>query len=461
MFQPFDTKLPDIRDRDFLLTDFGAVGNGKFNNKEAFQKAIAEAAREGGRVIVPDGLWLTGPIKLLSNVELHLSDNATICSTKSKEEYPLIVTDYEGIRRIRTISPISAEGVENIAITGHGTIDGNGHLWRPVKNFKTTDRQWKALLETCPYVIDGKETLVWCPSQSIYDARYVGEIFPEDPACDAQNLTRASDYYDFYRPVMISLRHCRRVLIDGVVLTNSPAWMLHPYFCEDVTIRNIYLVNPPYAQNGDGIDVDSCKNVHLHHCSFQTGDDAICLKAGKDRAARALKKPCENVHVHDCKVLLSPGSFVIGSEMSRGVKNVLIENCTSIDSNTGVCFKSAIGRGGTVENITFRNLSMYGLKSTAVRLTMDYVHNLMDYNDPVVVSEDPEDIPHFKDIHFEHCTCIGGELGIKLHGLSGRPGTLSDVSFDGCEFETREAFDLKDCTNVTWNGEEINTKEKA
>lgn len=102
---------------------------------------------------------------------------------------------------------------------------------------------------------------------------------------------------------MLSIRHCKKVLIDGVTLINSAAWNVHPYFCTDVTVRNIYLVNPPYAQNGDGIDVDSCKNVHIHHCSFQTGDDAICLKAGKDRAARALKTPCENVHVHDCKVL--------------------------------------------------------------------------------------------------------------------------------------------------------------
>lgn len=452
MFQKFDVAVPSFPDRDFLLTDFGGVGDGKQVNTEAFRAAIEAASSDGGRVVVPDGVWLTGPIQLLSDVNLYLSDNATIVFTKSKEEYPLIVTDYEGISRIRTLSPIHAEGAENIAVTGRGTINGNGRLWRPIKQFKTTERQWRALLEQSPYVIESKEGGVWCPTRSIYDARFAGEVFPGSCETEEASLKKAAPYYDFYRPVMLSLRHCRRVLIDGVTLIDSAAWNVHPYFCTDVTVRNIYLINPPYAQNGDGIDVDSCKNVHIHHCNFQTGDDAICLKAGKDRAARALKTPCENVHVHHCKVLLSPGSFVIGSEMSRGVKNVLIEDCVSIDSNTGVCFKSAIGRGGTVEDIWFRNLEMYNLKGCAVRLTMDYVHNLMDYHDPVVQSDDPEDIPHFKNIHFENCRCIGGQLGVRLHGLSGRPDTLSDIFIDNCCFDTAAQQDFLDCTNVFVDG---------
>ncbi len=453
MFQKFDVAVPVFPDRDFLLTDFGAVGDGKQINTDAFRTAMEAASKEGGRVVVPDGLWLTGPIRLLSNVNLYLEDNATIIFTKSKEEYPLIVTDYEGIRRIRAVSQISAEGAENIAITGRGTINGAGHLWRPVKQFKTTERQWNALLAKSPYVIDSKEGGVWCPTQTVYDARFEGEVFPDTCETEEASLEKASAHYDFYRPVMLSIRHCRKVLIEGVTLTNSAAWNLHPYFCTDVTIRNIYLINPPFAQNGDGIDVDSCKNVHIHHCTFQTGDDAVCLKAGKDRAARALKTPCENVHVHHCKVLMSPGCFVIGSEMSRGVRNVLIENCVSIDSNTGICFKSAIGRGGTVENIHFKNIEMYNLRTGAVRLTMNYVHNLMDYFDPVVQSDDPEDIPHFRNISFENCRCLGGEIGIKIYGLEGHPDTITDVSFENCDFNTKEAIDLRDCTNVTINGQ--------
>lgn len=452
MFQEFEVAVPAFPDRDFLLTDFGGIPGGKHVNTEAFRAAMEAASERGGRIVVPDGVWLTGPIRLLSNVNLFLSDNATIVFTKCKEDYPLFVTDYEGIRRIRAVSQLYAEGAENIAVTGRGTINGNGHLWRPVKQFKTTERQWKALLEQSPFVIESGEGGVWCPTKSIYDARFAGEVFPGDCKTEAADLEKAAPYYDFYRPVMLSIRHCSKVLIDGVTLMNSAAWNVHPYFCTDVTVRNIYVVNPPYAQNGDGLDVDSCKNVHIHHCSFQTGDDAICLKAGKDREARALKTPCENIYVHDCKVLLSPGCFVIGSEMSRGVRNVLIENCTSIDSNTGICFKSAIGRGGVVEDICFRNLELYNLKGCAVRLTMDYVHNLMDYHDPVVQSDDPEDIPHFRSIQFENCRCIGGKLGIMIHGLSGRPDTVTGVEIKNCFFDTTEQLDLKDCSDVSVDG---------
>ena len=130
MFQKFEVTVPSFPDRDFLLTDFGAAGDGKTVNTKAIRDAMEAASKEGGRVVVPNGIWLTGPIQLLSNVNLYLEDNALICFTKSKEEYPLVVTDYEGISRIRTISQINAEGAENIAITGKGTINGNGHLWR-------------------------------------------------------------------------------------------------------------------------------------------------------------------------------------------------------------------------------------------------------------------------------------------------------------------------------------------
>ena len=176
-------------------------------------------------------------------------------------------------------------------------IDGNGHLWRPVKQFKTTERQWAALLKKSPFVIKSKESDVWVPEEAIYNERFRGEVFPNDYATEEEALASIGDAYGFYRPVLLNFKHCNKVLIDGVTFRNSPAWMLHPYFCEDVTVRNITLINPPYAQNGDGIDVDSCKNVHIHHSTFMTGDDAICIKAGKDREARALKKPSENIFI--------------------------------------------------------------------------------------------------------------------------------------------------------------------
>ena len=157
MFQPFSVNIPQISGREFDLRSYGAVGDGRTSNTKAFRKAIEAAAAEGGRVVVPNGIWLTGPIRLLSGVELHLQDNAVVLFDKNPEEYPLVVTDFEGITRIRARSPIYAENAENIAITGNGIINGNGHLWRPVKQFKMTDRQWKELLEKSPYVLETKE----------------------------------------------------------------------------------------------------------------------------------------------------------------------------------------------------------------------------------------------------------------------------------------------------------------
>ena len=159
-------------------------------------------------------------------------------------------------------------------------------------------------------------------------------------------LAAAAPYYDFYRPVMISLRHCKNVLLQGVTFMNSPAWNIHPYFCENLTVEHIQVRNPYYAQNGDGIDVESCTNVHIHHSVFETGDDAICMKSGKNAIARKIQGPCSNVYIHDCLVNEGHGGFVIGSEMSRGVKDILVENCTFVGTDVGVRMKSALGRGG-------------------------------------------------------------------------------------------------------------------
>ncbi len=448
MINEFAVKLPVRREGSFDIRDYGAVAGGKVSNTKSFVKAIEAAAVNGGRVVVPGGIWLTGPIRLLSGVELHLQDNAVLLFDKNKEEYPLIVTDYEGIRRIRTRSPIWAEHAEDIAITGNGVIDGNGHLWRPVKQFKTTERQWNALLAKSPFVIDSKEGGVWVPEERIYQERFRGEVFPGDYETEEAALEAAAGAYDFYRPVLLHFKGCRRVLLQGVTFRNSPAWMLHPYFCEDVTVENITLINPPYAQNGDGIDVDSCKNVHIHHSTFMTGDDAICIKSGKDRQARLLKKPSENIHVHDCTVLQSPSGIVVGSEMSRGVKNVLVEDCTCIDSKVGIRFKSAMGRGGVVEDIHIRRMNMVDLQEKAVSITMDYVHNLMDYHDPVVESDDPEDIPEFCNICIEDCVCTGGEMDVVIHGLTNRPDTVHDITIRNCDFGNQWKVDLQDCKNV-------------
>ena len=438
MFHPFSVIVPVFPDKEFDLRDFGGVGDGHTSNTAAFKKAIEAAAAEGGRVIVPGGIWVTGPIRLLSNVELHLQDNAVLSFDKNPEEYPLIVTDYEGIARIRARSPIYAEDAENIAITGSGVINGNGHLWRPVKQFKMTVRQWSALLMQSPYVIESKEGGIWFPTQSIFDTAITGEIFPGDYDSPTDALAAASPHYDFYRPVMVSLRRCRNILIEGVRLQDSAAWNVHPWFCEHLTVRGVSILNPSYAQNGDGLDVESCRYVHIHHCNFQTGDDGICLKSGKDREARKLPGPCEHVYIHDCKVGMSHGGFVIGSEMSRGVRNVLVKDCTFIDSDVGIRFKSAMGRGGIVEDIYMENIMMMGIEKECLTMTMNYVLNTVSGDDPVVQSTDPEDIPVFRNIECKNCICPDPGARYVISPMAGFPDTIRDIRLTDCELGVRK-----------------------
>lgn len=446
MFQKIKVEMPVTGKKEYNITNFGAVSGGTVGNTEAFAAAMAAAFVTGGRVVVPNGIWLTGPIELKSGVELHLEDNAVILFDKNKEEYPLIETDFEGIRRIRATSPIYANHACDIAITGNGVIDGSGHLWRPVKHFKVTERQWKALLEKSPYVLDNNEGGMWVPAKSIYEGRNYGEVFPNHETA----LQEAAPYYDFYRPVMVSFKHCNRVLIEGVQFQNSPAWCLHPYFCENLTVKNVKIDNPYCAQNGDGIDIESCKNVEVCYCKFTTGDDGICLKSGKDREARKIIGPCENIHIHHCYVGHSHGGFVIGSEMSRGIKNVLVEDCTFMDSDIGIRMKSTIGRGGVVENITIRNINMVNILQEAVIMTMNYVHHNINYDEPVVESEDPEDIPLFQNILVEQCSCKGAKTGVKIAGLPGKPNTIRKVTFRNCNFVTEKEKELSDCEEILY-----------
>ncbi len=444
MFQKFTIELPHINSKEYNITAYGAVSGGVVSNTKAFSTAVEKAFETGGRVIVPDGVWLTGPIELKSGVELHLEDNAVLIFDKSAEEYPLIETNFEGIERIRTVSPIYAESAHDIAITGKGVIDGSGHLWRPVKHFKVTERQWSGLLQKSPYILGNNEGGMWVPTETIFEGRNYGEVFPDHEGA----LEEAAPYYDFYRPVMVSFKHCKRVLLEEVQIQNSPAWCVHPYFCEDLTVRGIRINNPYYAQNGDGIDIESCKNVEVAYCNFTTGDDGICLKSGKDKEARSIAGPCENIYIHHCFVGHSHGGFVIGSEMSRGVRNVLVEDCTFMDSDIGIRMKSTIGRGGVVENITMRNINMVNIIQEAVILTMKYVHHNINYHEPVVESEDPEDIPVFKDMLLEKCLCKGAKVGVRIAGLPGKPYTIRNVTFRTCHFVADKGNEISDCEGI-------------
>lgn len=417
----FEVKLPVIKDQTFNIRDFGAVSGGLVSNTKAINDAIKHAYKNGGgHVVIPQGMWLSGPITLLSGIDLHLEKGALLLFDKNKEEYPLIVTDYEGVKHIRATSPINAKNAENISITGEGVIDGNGQLWRICKQFKFTQKEWDKLLKISPdTIMHVNEGAIWFPTKSAYDGYMVGE---PDLADEAEALRKAEPYYDFYRPVMVDLSGCDKVLIEGVTLENSPAWNVHPIFCTNVTIRDAYIRNADYAQNGDGLDVESCRYVEVANVKFDVGDDAICMKSGKNEEARKIQIPTEDVYIHDCTVLHGHGGFVVGSEMSRGVRNILIENCTFIGTDVGIRFKSAIGRGGIVEDITIRNINMINIPNEAIIFTMGYVLATFSKSEEEVKEQfKKEDIPEFKNIYIENVTCLNAGIALKVQGLPELP----------------------------------------
>ena len=435
---PIAVQLPHFPQRVISLADFAPCADlfssqaGK-TNARAIQGAIDQLSLQGGgRLLVPAGFWACGPIVLKSGVELHLERGAMLKFIKTKEDFPLCFTDYEGLRAIRTVSPISSDGASDIAITGEGMIDGSGDLWRPVKKFKLTDIQWNALLAKGGRVLEGKET-VWFPTETSFQGALDLAAHGE-----ADALEKAEACWDFYRPVMVDLRRSKKVLLKGVTFANSPAWNIHLWFCEDATIDHIQVKNAYWAQNGDGIDVESSQKVEIKDSVFETGDDAICLKSGKNAQARKIPGCCEHIWIHDCTVYQGHGGFVIGSEMSRGVQNVLVQRCLFVATDVGVRIKSTLGRGGVVRDIDIQDIRMVDIKNEAIILTMGYALNSITLDErPIQKSE--EDVPRFTDITMRGMHFLGQKTRIRIEPLAQRPDTIRNITITGIRYDG-EAF---------------------
>jgi polygalacturonase len=409
-------ELPVFPDQQFDITEYGAVGDGAVSNTEAINRAIEVCSQAGGgRVIIPAGIWLTGPIHMRSNVDLHAAKGALVVFSSNFDEYPLIVSAYEGLRTVRCTSPLTGENLENIAITGEGVFDGSGDAWRPVKKWKMTDRQWDKLVASGGVVEEGKESPIWWPTaEALEGQRRIGELLKSE----SKKVEDFQPIRDYLRPVLLSFRNCRKVLLDGPVFQNSPSWNLHPWVCEHLTVRNVTVRNPWYAQNGDGIDVESCRYVQIVDSHFDVGDDAICMKSGKNEDGRRLGKPCEYVTVSNCTVYHGHGGFVIGSEMSGGVQHVWVSDCTFIGTDVGLRFKSTRGRGGVVQDIHIRNIRMKDIVGEAITFNMYYEKPAGDekLKQPVT-----EETPVFKDIYISDTVCVGAKQAIQLKGLPEMP----------------------------------------
>ena len=443
----------DFDKRRYSITDFGAKPEIDFDNQESIQKAIDLCSKEGGgTVVIPSGFWLTSPIELKSGVNLYAERDAYVKFTKIKEKYPLHFTEYEGRRAIRAISPISAVNAKNIAITGGGTFDGNGDRWRPKKDWKMTPPEWNK--KKNGYIADIEDGKLWFPTQSAY-LGFMNKVDEKLP--DA--LARASAYYDWYRPVLLSVIDCEGVLLKGVTFTNSPNWTIHPLYCKDLTVDGCYVKNPKEAQNGDGIDVDSCENVIIKNCTFDVGDDAICMKSGKGAEARKKKAPTKGVEVYGCRVFRGHGGFVIGSEMSRGVEKVYVHDCTFIGTDTGIRIKSALGRGGYIRDIEIKNIVMSEIIRDCITISLNYgSKSFLDIADNITTF-DADDIPIVEDIAISGISCDGASRFLHVDGLQSSP--VKNITLSDCTAvadTVTQIANARDLTfsNVTVNGKRLN-----
>jgi polygalacturonase len=455
-----EVKQPVFRKDTLSILKYNAKPDGITLNTKAINDAIEVLSKKGGgTVVVPSGLWLTGPIVLRSGINLHLRAGATLLFTSDFDQYPLVKTNWEGLEQMRNQAPISATGAANIAITGKGIIDGNGDAWRMVKKDKLSDSQWKKLLASGGMLSEDKKT--WYPSEKSFKGSKI-----TNPGAVSADKTPAfyDSVKDFLRPNLVVLTNCRYILLDGITFQNSPAWCLHPLMSEHLTVRNIFVKNPWYAQNGDGIDVESCKNVLIENSVFDVGDDALCMKSGRDAEGRKRGMPTQDVVIRNCTVYSSHGGFVIGSEMSGGAKNIYVSNCTFIGADIGLRFKTTRGRGGVVENIFIEDIYMKDIPGEAILFDMYYAAR-----DPIPLAGEKRELPKaefkpvdettpvFKNFQIRNVYCNGAATGIFVRGIPEMH--VKDIVLENMVLQANRGMDIQEATGIRFRNITMISKE--
>ena len=419
-----EIKAPVFADRDFDITDFGAKAGGRTKCTKAIKKAISACNKAGGgRVLVPAGTFLTGPVHLKSNVNFHVSKGATLVFSDDFEAYlPQVLVRWEGVECMNYSPLIYAYECENIGITGEGTINGQGPTWWAWRGGKTTG----------PYRESNNTVREWAK-----------EGMPVKDRIQGTN----KDFH--WCPTFIAPMKSKNILIEGLTVIDSPFWNLNPVYCENVTVRGLTIDND--GPNGDGCNPDSCRNVLIENCQFNTGDDCIAIKSGRDTDGRRVNIPCENIVVRNCTMKNGHGGVVIGSEMSGGVRNVYAENCVmdSPELDRALRIKTNPERGGFVENVNMRNVKV-GQVSDAV-FKVNFLYSGVTEGDY---------IPWLRNVNLENVTSDKSQYGISIEALPQSPAT--DITIKNCTFKNvakgNRFVNVKNITfdNVTINDEIFN-----
>ena len=428
-------KPPRIPKRDFIITKFGATGGVQNDSTSAIARAIDECSKAGGgRVVIPEGDFLTGAVHLKSNIDLHVSKGATLkFSTDPKAYLPAVFTRWEGMELMGYSPFIYAFEQTNIAITGNGTLDGqanneNWWKWTGSRNFG-----WKEGM----------------PSARAARAKLYKMM---DDGVPVEN--RVFGEGSFLRPNFIQPYKCKNILIEGVTIINSPMWEIHPVLSENVTVRNVTISS--HGPNNDGCDPESCKDVLIENCNFDTGDDCIAIKSGRNDDGRRIGVPTENVIVRGCVMKDGHGGVTIGSEISGGVRNVFAENCR-MDSphlDHALRVKNNAARGGLLENFYFRNLTIGQVAHAVVTIDFNYEEGAKGKYTPIM-----------RNYFVENVRSGKSEYAVDLQGLDNAPIVnvrIGDSTFDNVAKGSivKNVQELK-LDNVKLNGKVVDRLDNA
>ena len=419
---------PVIPANEVNLTEVGGVGDGVTLNTEAFENGIKKLQKKGGgRLTVPQGVWLTGPIQLKDNIELHLDKNAIILMSPDKSLF-VDPKKPDG----KCLVGIKASKRKNIAITGEGIIDGNGDHWRPVKRNKVSDVEWNKYKK----VIGGVEKdggKLWYPFNALGG-------YP--------NIDETPEKQEKRRVDLVRFESCENILVQGVTIQNSPKFHVHPCFSKNVIIDGVTVRCPWNAQNGDAIDFSDVNIGLIVNCTVDAGDDGLCMKSGNYKE-EAPANGCEDILIQNNTVYHAHGGFVLGSETQQAMRRIVVRNCRFSGTDSGLRFKSGLGRGGKTEQMFIQDVFMTDIKDEAIVFQCDYFDKpagrktkepeYTDFNE-----KQRQFVPVFQDIHISNVVCRGTKVGIKASGSLGL----------GEEHDTQKLVNNIDIQNTTivYNG---------
>lgn len=416
-FPMADLERPKFPATAVQLTEFGAVPDGKTPSTQAFRNAIQAVVQAGGgSVVVPSGRFLTGPIHLASNVNLHLAEGAVLEFSQNFDDYlPVVFTRWEGLELYNYSPLIYAKDCENVAVTGSGKLDGRGAAWWPWK--KTQKEAAKRLYDLASRGVPAKE-----------------RVFGVEGGL---------------RPSFIQTVNCKNVLVEGVTITNGPMWTIHPLYSENVIVRRVRVVTE--GPNNDGVNPDSSRNVLIEDSFFSTGDDCVVIKSGLNEDGWRVGRPSENIVVRRLRGELGHGGVVIGSEMSGGVRNVAVEDCDFDGTDRGLRIKSMRGRGGFVENVHYDNVRHKDIRLMVVEVTSFYASSTLE-----PLTQTP---PRIRGIHVSNVTAHGAKSAAQITGLAEAP--IEDVTFDKVQIESEEGVRVTDAKGLAFVETRVTPKSGA